>query len=393
MNKKHSTFPIVLSIIILLSGASTIYAMNHKWSNQTIDIKNTLATQVTEQQETLDLKSIIHEAQKNVVQIEATTKSSNDNLGSGFIYNEKGDIITNAHVVQDASSIYVKTANARTYTAALVGIGENEDIAVIRVPQLANQSPAVVDEDYNAELGDEIIAVGSPLGFQNSVTIGIISGTDRSFSIDDYDYNNVYQISANITNGNSGGPLINRETGKIVGINSAGINEEGIGFSIPIHTVLDNVRIWSEQADNKTLNYDSLMNTAQSDNPEQLKEDATYIVSYFFDNLSIRDYITAYTLLGSDWQTKTNYQSFREDYVHMMENEPSDMQTTYLEEEKRVQVTIQTDSLMKESSQKTRRNVYEYTFYVGIENGQLKMLDGNRSLVDSEPLEENSSDG
>src|SRR5690625_5204865 len=167
--------------------------------------------------------------------------------GSGFLYNDKGDIITNAHVIEDANVIYVRTSNAHIYSAAVIGIGEDTDIAVIRVPELADQSFLSTEKDSSGEIGDEIIALGSPHGFQNTVTLGIISGSERNFSVDGYDYNNVYQISAQITHGNSGGPLIHRNTGNVIGINSVGTNDGTIGFSIPILEVIDQIEQWSNE--------------------------------------------------------------------------------------------------------------------------------------------------
>src|SRR5690606_22930593 len=125
----------------------------------------------------------------------------------------------------DADTIYVRTANARVYPAAVIGMGDNTDIAVLRVPQLAGETGLSIDTDRLAEIGDEVIALGSPHGFQNTVTLGIISGTERHFTVDGFDYNNAYQISTLITHGNSGRPLEDRTTGKVIGINSVGTED------------------------------------------------------------------------------------------------------------------------------------------------------------------------
>ncbi|WP_328803006.1 S1C family serine protease [Paenibacillus sp. An7] len=101
---------------------------------------------------------------------------------------------------------------------------------------------------YSSSIGlllDEILALGSPLGLENTVTIGIVSGLDRSFDIS-YTYSNLYQISDPITHGNSGRPLISSDTGKVLGINSAIADEDStIGFSIPIPSILQQAREWS----------------------------------------------------------------------------------------------------------------------------------------------------
>ncbi|WP_226034552.1 S1C family serine protease [Aquibacillus saliphilus] len=380
MNKKKSYLPILLTVFLVLIGVVSILFINNQWQSEPLEVKNTLANQVTNEETSTDLKTIIHESQKNVVQIEAITNSS-EKIGSGFVFNNKGDIVTNAHVVKESNSIYVKTADAQIFTAALVGIGDNKDIAVIRVPQLANQNPAVIDTNFRAEIGDEIIAVGSPLGFQNSVTLGIISGTNRSFTIDEFDYENVYQISAHITNGNSGGPLIDRSTGKVIAINSAGIEEGGIGFSIPISAVLEDVTKWSDAAEQRELDYNSLSEEAQQVNPDQLVEDAEYIIGYFFESLSIRDYINAYALLGSEWQTKTSYQTFRENYIHVVETQIIEMESSFIEETNQIKVNLIAEKVVRNSNQKVKNEQHQYSFQIGYENGQLKIIGSEQSAI------------
>src|SRR5690625_5642146 len=101
--------------------------------------------------------------------------------GSVFLYNNKGDIITNAHVIKDADFINIRTADAQSYPAAVVGIGDEVDIAVIRVPQLAGKEFLPIETESLAEIGDEVIDLGSPHGFQNTVTLGMIAGAERDF--------------------------------------------------------------------------------------------------------------------------------------------------------------------------------------------------------------------
>lgn len=381
MNKKQLSFPIVLSILIVIVGSISVYFVHQHWSEESVTIKNTVANQVKETKRQTDLKSIIHDTQKSVVQIEALSDQA-ETIGSGFLYNNKGDIITNAHVVKNAETIYVKTANARSYPAALVGIGEQKDIAVIRVPQLANQTTMELDGEHSAEIGEEIVAVGSPLGFQNSVSLGIISGTNRNFSIDSFHYEGVYQISAQITHGNSGGPLIHRATGKIIGINSAGTENGGIGFSIPLQDVLDQARQWSKEADDKELNYQSAAETAQTIDYEQMEKDARYLIGYFFESLLIRDYLNAYKLFGSEKQTQTNYQDFREDYVHVVDINTKNMNSEVVEEE-HVKITLSAANETRKSKQEKVVENYEYSFTIGYENDQLKVLSVNRKLTSS----------
>ncbi|QTM99248.1 trypsin-like serine protease [Sediminibacillus dalangtanensis] len=380
MKNKQFIFPVLLTVLFLSVGAASVFLIYQNWDDQSLELKNTLAHQVEEQQDKVNLKSIIHQSQKNVVQVEALDKW-NETIGSGFLYNDKGDIITNAHVVENAETIYVKTANAQTYTAALVGKGEKLDIAVIRVPQLANQSPAVLDTSFEAELGDEILAVGSPLGFQNSVTLGIISGQNRSFEIDEFEYEDAYQISAQINHGNSGGPLINRASGKVIAVNSAGIDDGSMGFSIPMQQVIDKAEQWSEQADEETLDYESAIANAQESDPDKLKEDAKYMINYFFESISIRDFINAYTLLGSDWQTETSYQQFREDYIYIVDTKTSEMDIQFDKENNLAKVTMEVEHEERSSPEKVFKRVYLYRFEVGYENDQVRLLKGKRELI------------
>ncbi|QHE51983.1 S1C family serine protease [Pontibacillus sp. HMF3514] len=391
MRKRRILGPIILTILLLGLVGGAGYWMTAKIYQKPIQASSSIAEEVKSDNEPreVDLKSLIHEAEKNVVQIEAKAEWGNS-IGSGFLYNEKGDIITNAHVVKDSESIYVKTANARTYPAALIGIGKETDIAVIRVPQLANRTPMKIGENV-AEVTDEIIAVGSPLGLQNTVTTGIISGTERDFAIDEFKYENVYQITAPITHGNSGGPLIHKPSGKVIAINSAGTEKAGIGFSIPLSSVMDQIELWSAQAENQELNYDGQANANTQIDPKQLKEDARYLYGYFNESLLMRDYINAYALLGSEWQSKQTYQEFRAKYVHTIDITFSNVQLS-LDENNRVHISLTTDNVIRNSDQSKVTERYECTYTIGYENDQLKILSGKRELISSTPHETEDPD-
>ncbi|WP_042145148.1 S1C family serine protease [Paucisalibacillus sp. EB02] len=373
MIKMKRKLPIVVSIIlIILSIAYSIY-LYYEWQSTNLVVNNPMIKKIQSENDTINLKSIVHEAEKNVVQIEA--QSNNQSLtGSGFLYNEKGDIITNAHVIQDADTIYVRTANARVYPAAVIGIGDNTDIAVLRVPQLAGETGLAIDSDTLAEIGDEVIALGSPHGFQNTVTLGIISGTERNFTVDGYDYNNAYQISALITHGNSGGPLINRTTGEVIGINSVGTEDGTIGFSIPIIDVITEIENWSNEAQNSQLtftNTEDLLNTIDT---TQFKQDAEYVMEYFLDSIIIRDYVAAYSLLGDSIQTQTSYPSFREGYIQIVDVEYNHQTTTIVDNN---HASIKVDVTLIKNQPNEEEQINEnitYEFMVGFENDQLKII-------------------
>lgn len=377
MNKKLK-FPIAVSVLFLLVGIILLYSINQQWSGKDITVNNPAINKVESNKKSLDLKSIIHETEKNVVQIEGQSEKSTI-TGSGFLYNNKGDIITNAHVVNDAQAIYVKTANARTYPAAVIGVGKELDVAVVRVPQLAGQNPLAIAENADAEIGDEVIALGSPHGFQNTVTLGIISGMARNFSVDGFAYNNVYQISAQITHGNSGGPLVNRKTGEVIGINSVGTEDGTIGFSIPINQVMDQVTKWSKEATNSKLDFANAEDIISDSEPTDLKENAEYLADYFFESITIRDYVTAYSLLGSNMQASTSYTDFRNGYIHIVDLNYSDL-STKVNDDNQVKITADVTVKTKPANKdKAKKEKHKYVLTIGNENNQLKILNISNS--------------
>ncbi|WP_440895158.1 S1C family serine protease [Amphibacillus sp. Q70] len=369
MTKSQKLIIALSSLLILIFGLVFNYFLYQNLYEQEIEIGEQLVLYDDASIMSDNLQHTIHETQKSIVQINVETDETN-RVGSGFLYNSRGDIVTNAHVISDAISIEVTMSNAETYPAAIVGIGEEEDIAVIRVPQLINQKPIELETTERLLPGSEIIAVGSPLGFHNTVTIGIISGIDRSFDINGYTYDNVYQISANITHGNSGGPLIDRQTGKVIGINSAGIEESDIGFSIPIPAIIDQVTEWSTSTTNEQLTFPTSVKAVTTD-PDILREEATYLVHYFIDSLAIHDYINAYTLLGSELQSEIDYPSFRSEYLHLknislLNEEEKNITQEFID----LIVTIEYDN----ATAQDETNVMTYLFTIGYENDQLKIL-------------------
>lgn len=350
------------------------------FSNKEIMIDQTIINQVTSDESTLDLKTIIHETNKSVVQIEAVSNHSTL-TGSGFLYNDQGDIITNAHVIKDMDYIYVKTANAHVYPAAIVGMGEELDIAVIRVPELANYSSLDIEEESMLDVGDEVIALGSPHGFQNTVTTGIISGKERNFAVDGYSYDNVYQISALIMQGNSGGPLVSRDTGKVVGINSVGTDDGAIGFSIPMQLVFDQITQWSNETTNQQLQLPQIDLFTETIDQEQLEEDATYIIDYFFESIQMRDYIGAYTLLGSSLQSEMTYPEFRDQFVDLIDLNYETIQFIGDENnQNKISATVNLDlERHTPNEEQSTTNTVTFNFQVGFENEQIKIL---TSIID-----------
>ncbi|OBZ15155.1 peptidase S1 [Bacillus sp. FJAT-27264] len=324
-------------------------------------------TETTKTQPAKTRKAIIDDSQKLVVTIESGT-----GLGSGFLYNDQGDLLTNAHVVAGSSQVTIRTLNHEEYKGKVIGIGTDTDIAVVRVQELKKLKPLPLAEGYKAAVGDEILALGSPLGLENTVTTGIISGLGRSFDIDPYTYSNLYQISAPITHGNSGGPLVSAETGEVLGINSASVTEEsGFGFSIPIASILQQAREWSKTPMSKLPDVTGTDDYG-TDNDGAIVDERD-IVSFFYQCLNNGDYVTAYSLLGSEWQGGTSYEKFREGYLntgYITLGRPSI--------EKQADSTLVKVDITAEERRKsgTVYQNYRVSYTVGYENGEMKILHG-----------------
>ena len=157
--------------------------------------------------------------------------------GSGFIIGSDGRILTNAHVVNDADTVNVKLKDGRTFKGKVLGADPVTDVAVVKIE--ANQLPTVaLGNSDNLKPGEWAIAIGNPLGFDNTVTTGIISATGRSSSAVGARDERVQfiQTDAAINPGNSGGPLLNAR-GQVIGMNTAIIQgAQGLGFAIPVNT-------------------------------------------------------------------------------------------------------------------------------------------------------------
>jgi S1-C subfamily serine protease len=159
-------------------------------------------------------------------------KMESHNTASGFIIRPDGYILTNSHVVRDASKIKVTLSDSRVYEGSVVGVDNFSDLAVVKID--AHELPTVkMGTSSNLRPGDFAIAIGSPMGFDHTVTFGIISAVGRA--VTDINGNiNFIQTDAAINRGNSGGPLINLD-GEVIGVNTAILaSAQNMGFSIPI---------------------------------------------------------------------------------------------------------------------------------------------------------------
>ncbi|MEM3097044.1 MAG: trypsin-like peptidase domain-containing protein, partial [Nitrososphaerota archaeon] len=177
----------------------------------------------------------LYESVKNSVVMIRVRSSAGGGIGSGFVYDERGHIITNNHVVQGADSIKVVFLDGEVYDASLKGSDVDSDIAVIKIdPRDRVLQPLRLGDSHQLKIGDVVAAVGNPLGLEGTLTVGVVSQKDRilptgrGFSIP-----GVIQTDAAINPGNSGGPLLNMQ-GEVVGITTAieptGV---GIGYAVP----------------------------------------------------------------------------------------------------------------------------------------------------------------
>ena len=158
-------------------------------------------------------------------------------LGSGFIIDETGFVVTNNHVIEDADQIKVKLKDEREFDAKIVGRDPNTDIALLKIEANKNFATAKLGDSDALKVGQWVVAIGSPFGLEQTVTAGIVSAKGRVIGSGPYD--DFIQTDASINPGNSGGPLLNMQ-GEVVGINTAIVaSGQGIGFAIPINLAKD----------------------------------------------------------------------------------------------------------------------------------------------------------
>jgi serine protease Do len=162
-----------------------------------------------------------------------TKEFKQKSLGSGFIIDKEGYILTNNHVVEKASSIKVRLSDNKEYDAKVVGKDAKTDLALIKINSKNSLPVAAMGDSDKLDVGDWVMAVGNPYGLDHTVTAGIVSAKGRSIGQGPYD--DFIQTDASINPGNSGGPLFDLQ-GRVVGINTAIISGgQGIGFAIPIN--------------------------------------------------------------------------------------------------------------------------------------------------------------
>jgi putative serine protease PepD len=162
--------------------------------------------------------------------------------GTGFVYDAKGDIVTNDHVISGSSSVSVKLSDGSTYKATVVGSDPSTDLAVLHIDAPSSKLvPLALADSSKVAIGDGVVAIGNPFGLDDSVTSGIVSALNREIvAPDDTPIEGAIQTDAAINHGNSGGPLLDLQ-GKVIGVTSqiqsdSGGND-GVGFAVPSNTV------------------------------------------------------------------------------------------------------------------------------------------------------------
>ncbi|MFI5894500.1 S1C family serine protease [Actinoplanes sp. NPDC051513] len=172
-----------------------------------------------------------------VVSVQVRTASGGAS-GSGFVFDDRGHIVTNNHVVAAGGAVTIVGSDGRRLDADVVGTDPGNDIAVLRVSPSAALRPLAFADPSRTRVGEPVLAVGSPLGLSGTVTAGIVSALDRQVRLGGAARQTAVQTDASVNPGNSGGPLVNAR-GEVVGVNTAiatleGGGSIGIGFAVPI---------------------------------------------------------------------------------------------------------------------------------------------------------------
>lgn len=208
------------------------------------------------QQQPLSLNDIFNEVEKSVVQITRSVpppvniliperQENTTSLGSGFVYDNNGHIVTNYHVIANASIVDVTFIDGNRYTANVTGTDPSNDLAVLKIienftaDEQLTPPPLVLGNSSELKVGDQVVAIGNPFGLEGSMTTGIVSQTGRLLPEQQqggYSIPDTVQTDASINPGNSGGPLLNMNA-EVIGVNTAGIFPGGIGFAISSNSV------------------------------------------------------------------------------------------------------------------------------------------------------------
>jgi putative serine protease PepD len=242
---------VVAAVIGGGAGAGIVTVADRGSSNAAATVPTVAGATVSNSE--LTVGQVAKAATKSVVEVDATSSGGDSTFpfgdqgrssaeGTGFVYDTKGDIVTNQHVVDGASTVKVKFSDGSTYTATVVGTDAATDVAVLHVNAPSSKlQPLTLGDSSKVEVGDGVVAIGNPFGLDGTVTSGIVSAVGRQISSpDDTPIEGAIQTDAAINHGNSGGPLLDLH-GEVIGITSQiqseGGGNDGVGFAVPSNTV------------------------------------------------------------------------------------------------------------------------------------------------------------
>jgi putative serine protease PepD len=254
MRRPSSTLSLVAALVagafIGVGGGAATYAALSSGDTKTVVRQVTVGdSQPASSSSGLSVNAIYQRTHKGVVEITVSGRTQESPFGgqtqqaqgSGFVYDTEGRIVTNEHVVDGAQSVSVKLWNGKSYDATVVGTDPSTDLAVLDIDAPASVlSPLPLGDSDKVQVGNTVVAIGSPFGLEQTVTAGIVSALHRQMtSPNNFTIDNSIQTDAAINHGNSGGPLIN-SSGQVIGVNAQIASDsggnEGVGFAIPSNT-------------------------------------------------------------------------------------------------------------------------------------------------------------
>ncbi len=224
------------------AGNATTTATSNTVTVTTIVTTKTVTTTPGAKLGTLTPTELFKQVEGSVISVSITIAGGGGAQGSGFVYDDKGHMVTNNHVVEDAQTIVVTFLNGTSAEATLVGRDVYSDLAVIKVASPSKTlKPIPLGDSGTLEVGEQVVAIGNPFGLGGSMTLGIVSQLGRSTtSVGGYLMIDLIQTDAAVNPGNSGGPLLNMK-GEVVGVNTLILSQsggsEGVGLAIPSHSI------------------------------------------------------------------------------------------------------------------------------------------------------------
>jgi putative serine protease PepD len=254
MTKNSNRFAAAVAVAALAGGGAgaAAVALTHDSANHGTSAAVSSPSVTNVASTTLSVGQIAKNATPGVVEVDSTQGSSNSPfpggsesssaLGSGFVYDTKGNIVTNEHVVSGATSVTVKFQDGSSLKGTVVGTDPSTDLAVVHVNAPASKlTPLALADSSKVAVGDGVVAIGNPFGLDGTVTSGIVSALNREIAApDNTPIEGAIQTDAAINHGNSGGPLLDLH-GSVIGVTSqiesdSGGND-GVGFAVPSNTL------------------------------------------------------------------------------------------------------------------------------------------------------------